>query len=50
MIDHGAKIRVEEVQGWYDCGQLETLLDTNRHLLETGPGSRSRTAAATLAS
>jgi glucose-1-phosphate thymidylyltransferase len=36
MIDHGAKIRVEEVTGWYDCGQLETLLDTNRHLLEHG--------------
>jgi glucose-1-phosphate thymidylyltransferase len=36
MIDHGAKIRVEEVEGWYDCGQLETLLDTNRHLLENG--------------
>ncbi|CAN5625999.1 sugar phosphate nucleotidyltransferase [soil metagenome] len=36
MIDHGAKIRVEEVGGWYDCGQLETLLDTNRHLLENG--------------
>jgi glucose-1-phosphate thymidylyltransferase len=36
MIDHGAKIRVEEVKGWYDCGQLETLLDTNRHLLENG--------------
>jgi glucose-1-phosphate thymidylyltransferase len=36
MIDQGAKIRVEAVQGWYDCGQLETLLDTNRHLLETG--------------
>jgi glucose-1-phosphate thymidylyltransferase len=36
MIDHGAKIRVEEVNGWYDCGQLETLLDTNRHLLENG--------------
>jgi len=36
MIDHGAKIRVEEVQGWYDCGQLETLLDTNRHLLLNG--------------
>jgi glucose-1-phosphate thymidylyltransferase len=33
MIDHGAKIRVEEVEGWYDCGQLETLLETNRHLL-----------------
>jgi glucose-1-phosphate thymidylyltransferase len=36
MIDHGAKIRVEEVAGWYDCGQLGTWLDTNRHMLETG--------------
>jgi glucose-1-phosphate thymidylyltransferase len=36
MIDKGAKIRVGEVEGWYDCGKLETLLDTNRHLLETG--------------
>jgi glucose-1-phosphate thymidylyltransferase len=36
MIDHGAKIRVEEVGGWYDCGQLDTLLQTNRHLLEHG--------------
>src|SRR5690606_15440601 len=36
MIDHGAKIRVEEVSGWYDCGQLETLIDTNRYLLENG--------------
>ena len=36
MIDHGAKIRVEPVSGWYDCGQLGTLLDTNRHLLENG--------------
>lgn len=36
MIDHGAKIRVVEVEGWYDCGQQETLIETNRHLLETG--------------
>jgi glucose-1-phosphate thymidylyltransferase len=36
MIDRGAKIRIIEVQGWYDCGQVETLLDTNRHLLENG--------------
>jgi glucose-1-phosphate thymidylyltransferase len=35
MIDRGAKIRVEEVEGWYDCGQAETLIETNRHLLET---------------
>jgi glucose-1-phosphate thymidylyltransferase len=36
MIDHGARIRVERVEGWYDCGQPETLLDTNRHLLVRG--------------
>lgn len=40
MIDRGAKIRVEEVGGWYDCGQLETLIDTNRYLLENGRGRR----------
>lgn len=36
MIDQGAKIRVANVDGWYDCGQLETLLETNRHVLESG--------------
>jgi glucose-1-phosphate thymidylyltransferase len=36
MIDQGARIRVAEVEGWYDCGQLETLIDTNRHVLEHG--------------
>jgi len=39
MIDQGAKIRTAEVAGWYDCGQVETLLETNRHLLEA---SRAR--------
>jgi glucose-1-phosphate thymidylyltransferase len=38
MIDHGAKIKVAEVGGWYDCGQVETLLDTNRYLLSTTRG------------
>jgi glucose-1-phosphate thymidylyltransferase len=36
MIDKGAKIRVVDVEGWYDAGQLETLLDTNRVMLEKG--------------
>jgi glucose-1-phosphate thymidylyltransferase len=36
MIDRGARIRVEEVEGWYDCGELGTLLETNRHVLEHG--------------
>jgi glucose-1-phosphate thymidylyltransferase len=40
MIDHGAKIRVVDVEGWYDAGQLETLLDTNRTMLEKGRARR----------
>ncbi len=38
MVDSGAEIKVLEVEGWYDCGKPETLLATNRHLLETGHG------------
>jgi glucose-1-phosphate thymidylyltransferase len=40
MIDHGAKIKTAEVEGWYDCGQVGTLLETNRHLLEAGRARR----------
>jgi glucose-1-phosphate thymidylyltransferase len=36
MIDHGAKIHVVDVAGWYDAGKLDTLLDTNRVILEKG--------------
>ena len=38
MIDHGSKIRTAEVGGWYDCGKVETLLETNNHLLSNGRG------------
>ena len=34
MIDHGAKIQVLDVEGWYDAGKLDTLLATNRTILE----------------
>jgi glucose-1-phosphate thymidylyltransferase len=34
MIDHGARLRTLQVEGWYDCGTPETLLETNRVLLE----------------
>jgi glucose-1-phosphate thymidylyltransferase len=44
MIDHGARLKTVEVDGWYDCGKPETLLDTNRHLL--GAGRSARPAAA----
>lgn len=36
MIDKGAKIRVIDVEGWYDAGKIDTLLDTNRVMLEKG--------------
>ena len=34
MIDRGEKIRTFPVEGWFDCGKPETLLATNRALLE----------------
>ncbi len=40
MVDRDARIRTVEVDGWYDCGKPETLLQTNRHLLETGRALR----------
>src|SRR5918998_398813 len=29
MIEHGKRILTAEVGGWYDCGKLDTLLETN---------------------
>jgi len=40
MIDKGARIKVVDVAGWYDAGQIETLLDTNRVMLEKGRARR----------
>ena len=40
MIDKGAKLKVVEVEGWYDAGKPETLLETNRHVLATTRGKR----------
>lgn len=36
MVDHGRKLQVAEVTGWYDCGKVDTVLETNHHLLEHG--------------
>jgi glucose-1-phosphate thymidylyltransferase len=47
MIDKGAKIKVVDVEGWYDAGQLETLLDTNRTMLEKGRARRPSSLSAT---
>ncbi|MBX3147656.1 MAG: NTP transferase domain-containing protein [Gemmatimonadales bacterium] len=40
MIDSGRKILTAEVGGWYDCGKLDTMLETNQILLEKGAAKR----------
>ena len=42
MVDRGKKLVVGEVGGWYDCGKVDTLLETNRHLLEHGRARRPK--------
>ena len=34
MLDDGEKITTFDVNGWYDCGKPETLLSTNKFLLD----------------
>lgn len=34
MVDRGGRLTTFPVEGWLDCGKPETLLETNRHLLE----------------
>ncbi|HSM59260.1 MAG TPA: sugar phosphate nucleotidyltransferase [Longimicrobiales bacterium] len=38
MVDRGARIVTAPVEGWWDAGKVETLLETNAHLLERGRG------------
>jgi glucose-1-phosphate thymidylyltransferase len=37
MLREGAKMTTFPVEGWYDCGKPETLLETNRALLRKKP-------------
>jgi glucose-1-phosphate thymidylyltransferase len=36
MLDGGTRMRVQEVDVWQDCGKPETVLETNRYLLDHG--------------
>lgn len=36
MIEQGLKMRVQPIEEWHDCGKPDTLLETNRYLLENG--------------
>jgi glucose-1-phosphate thymidylyltransferase len=42
MIDKGAKLKVVDVEGWYDAGKLDTLLETNRIVLDKGAARRPK--------
>ena len=42
MIDKGAKIRVIDVEGWYDAGKIETMLETNEAMLGRGRARRPK--------
>jgi glucose-1-phosphate thymidylyltransferase len=36
MLKRGVRMRVQPVEVWQDCGKTETVLETNRYLLENG--------------
>ena len=42
MIDKGAKIKVIDVEGWYDAGKIETMLETNEAMLARGRARRPK--------
>ena len=42
LIERGEELRPFPVEGWYDCGKTETLLETNRALLELHATSAAR--------
>ena len=44
MIDKGAKIKVVDVEGWYDAGKIETMLETNQTMLEKGRARKPSSA------
>jgi glucose-1-phosphate thymidylyltransferase len=43
MIDKGAHIKVIDVEGWYDAGKIETMLETNQTMLTKGRSRRPET-------
>jgi glucose-1-phosphate thymidylyltransferase len=48
MIEKGRRILTAEVGGWYDCGKLDTLLETNEILLRKGAARNSGYPGVTL--
>jgi glucose-1-phosphate thymidylyltransferase len=40
MLEKGAYLTTFQMEGWFDCGKPETLLATNRYLLEMKNGGK----------
>lgn len=47
MVRGGHRIKPVRIDGWFDCGKPETLLETNRYILDRG-AFRSKPASRTL--
>jgi glucose-1-phosphate thymidylyltransferase len=47
MLDRGENMGIFSIEGWYDCGQPETLLATNRALLDMQEAGGGQVANAT---
>lgn len=45
MVDDGADFRTAPVRTWLDCGKPETMLETNRYLLEHGHDNSAAVSA-----
>jgi glucose-1-phosphate thymidylyltransferase len=45
MLSRGIKMRVQQVDVWQDCGKTETVLETNRYLLENGHDNSAQVSA-----
>ncbi len=45
MLNKGCKFQSQTVEGWYDCGKPETLLDTNKYLLNRDGNNDFKTNA-----
>jgi len=43
MLERGLRMRIQEVEVWLDAGTAETLLETNRYLLEHGMDNSAET-------
>src|SRR5450830_417049 len=42
MIEKGAKIKVIDVEGWFDAGKIDTMIETNQAILARGRARRPK--------